>query len=232
MKANFSLDSFVKLAQGLSYIATPIVVAIIGLLIQDSVSSRSTEQQYVKIAVDVLSDKNSRPDLRTWAAQLLNDNSPTKWEPETMKRLEAGQISFPRPSARVMGSSPMNTSVNISDPKNSIEMEIFIGQAAFGKYSISRVSENGGQIIKIAEGNNADALSDHFELGNLSDYTDSRVMWNVMVATSEGKNELYYVQISLFQGGKLLDGGSFEYTGTLAGGAKTLMGSIRLLPKK
>jgi len=88
---------FESIARILSLIAIPVVVAIFGALIQGTINRSTVSRDYVQLAVSVLtSEKGKAPaELRAWAVELLNQNSPTKFSKDVAERLEAGQISLP-----------------------------------------------------------------------------------------------------------------------------------------
>jgi hypothetical protein len=90
-------DVIEHLAKTLSIVAIPVVLAIVGWMVQDALSRRTVSRDYVQLAVSVLRASRSEihPDLRIWAVDLLNDNSPTKFSPATIKRLKSGQLTLP-----------------------------------------------------------------------------------------------------------------------------------------
>lgn len=86
-----------RAARILSLIAIPIVLAVIGAVIQTTLSRSSVNRDYVQLAVSVLTaDKSKTPqELRDWAVDLLDENSPTKFSKEVAARLKGGEIEFP-----------------------------------------------------------------------------------------------------------------------------------------
>src|ERR1700675_3542959 len=72
---------FERLARVLSLVAIPVVLAVIGAWIQSTLNRNTVGRDYVQLAVSVLtSDKDKAPpELRAWAVDLLNENSPTKF---------------------------------------------------------------------------------------------------------------------------------------------------------
>jgi WD40 repeat protein len=91
-----ALATIESIAKSLSLIAIPIVVAVGGWFIQRSLSDQSIKKDYVNIAVSILqkTEKETGPELREWAADLLNDNSPTKFSPQTLAQLKSGEIKL------------------------------------------------------------------------------------------------------------------------------------------
>jgi len=81
----------------LSLVAIPIVIAVFGWLIQDAVSKRSVSQEYVKLAVTILTDRgdNTNSTLREWAVDLLSENSPTRFSAEVANKLKTGEATLP-----------------------------------------------------------------------------------------------------------------------------------------
>ena len=94
-------DRFEQLAKIGSLVAIPVLLAVGGWYIQDALSRRSVNKDYVQLAVSILteSDEKVDPGLREWAVELLNENSPTKFEPTVAKRLSQGQLSLPLPAS-------------------------------------------------------------------------------------------------------------------------------------
>lgn len=90
-----------------SLVAIPIVIAIIGGLIQETLSRSTVSRDYVQLAVSVLTaDKNKTPqELRSWAVDLLNENSPVKFSKEVADRLKGGEIEFPGSLAAILSTA-------------------------------------------------------------------------------------------------------------------------------
>lgn len=80
-----------------SLVAIPLVLAIVGAFIQETLSRSTVSRDYVQLAVSVLTaDKDkTRPELRAWAVDLLNENSSVKFSKEFADRLKGGDIEFP-----------------------------------------------------------------------------------------------------------------------------------------
>lgn len=96
-----------RVARILSLIAIPVVLAVVGALIQGTLNRSTVGRDYVQLAVSVLtSDKDKAPpEFRSWAVDLLNENSPTKFSKEVAARLKAGEISLPGSIAAPLSSS-------------------------------------------------------------------------------------------------------------------------------
>jgi len=86
-----------QLSRILAAIAIPIVLLFGSWLIQDALSERSVNKDYVALAVSILakSDKEVDQGLRAWAVNLLNANSPVKFDPSTSQKLTTGEIQLP-----------------------------------------------------------------------------------------------------------------------------------------
>jgi hypothetical protein len=85
-----------RITRILSLLAIPVVIAIVGALIQSSLARRTVSQQYVQVAVSILTSKETLdPSLRRWAVDLLNDNSPTHLSQDVMDKLKEGSVKLP-----------------------------------------------------------------------------------------------------------------------------------------
>lgn len=91
-------DSVEQAAKIVSLVAIPVVVALAGWLIQDAVAKRSVSQEYVKLAVSILTDSKEKADpaLREWAVDLLSQNSPTRFSPAVVQQLKTGEVNLPQ----------------------------------------------------------------------------------------------------------------------------------------
>ena len=84
-----------RITRILSLLAIPVVIAIVGGLIQSSLARRAVSQQYVQVAVSILTSKEKRDDdLRSWAVDLLNDNSPTHLSQAVKLKLKEGTVTL------------------------------------------------------------------------------------------------------------------------------------------
>lgn len=110
------LDQLEKVAKVLSLVAIPVVLAVVGWRIQSSLSERNVNQEYVKLAVSILKEPKDKTEiaLRGWAADLLNQNSPTKFSPEVLHALKEGQATLPAELAGILGATAGGGSLAIS----------------------------------------------------------------------------------------------------------------------
>lgn len=96
------LDTAQKWATILSLVAIPVVLAIGGWWIQAAISQKTTDQEYVKLAVSILqSDKGTQSDsLRPWATSMLNKLAPVSFGQDQTEKLGSGDIVLPSFSLR------------------------------------------------------------------------------------------------------------------------------------
>lgn len=88
---------FSSLAVMISSLAVPIVLAIIGSEVQEHLQEQSVRRDYVTLAVSILRDPTNRssPDLKGWAADLLDTNAPVKLSPALKASLQSGAVVLP-----------------------------------------------------------------------------------------------------------------------------------------
>ncbi|PSJ18445.1 WD40 repeat domain-containing protein [Nitrosomonas supralitoralis] len=105
-----------RIAKLFSLIAIPVVLCVGGWLIQSSLAERSVSQEYVKLAVTILKEPKDKTDnpLRAWAADLLNQNSPTKFSPAVLQTLREGQATLPAQLAAILHSSAGGSALAVS----------------------------------------------------------------------------------------------------------------------
>jgi hypothetical protein len=105
-----------------SLVAIPVVLAIIGAFIQETLSRSTVSRDYVQLAVSVLTaDKNKTPqELRAWAVDLLNENSPVKFSKEVADRLKGGEIEFPGSLAAMLSTANGNGGMAVSPSGKSV----------------------------------------------------------------------------------------------------------------
>lgn len=92
------LDCIERIAKILSLIAVPVILAIGGWWIQGALSQRNVSKDYVTLAVSILSKPQDDTDteLRAWAVDLLNANSPVPLNFSTAKKLTKGELRLPQ----------------------------------------------------------------------------------------------------------------------------------------
>lgn len=82
----------------LSAVAIPIVLAIVGFSFQRKLQSETVQRDYVTLSVAILQEpdiQKASPELKFWAAELLNQNSPTKLPPKLLQSLQSGSATLP-----------------------------------------------------------------------------------------------------------------------------------------
>jgi hypothetical protein len=92
------LDKTEKLSRMLSIGAIPVILALGGWFIQRQLQNQSIRRDYVQLALTILQNPDTAkvpPELREWAADLLNENSPTKLKAEALSRLKSGVLTLP-----------------------------------------------------------------------------------------------------------------------------------------
>ena len=96
------LDSIERISRALSIAAIPVVLGVGGWIIQRSLQNQTVGAAYVNLAVTILEnpDKSKVPnELREWAVDLLNDNSPTKLNNKAVANLKSGDVTLPSSSS-------------------------------------------------------------------------------------------------------------------------------------
>ena len=103
-----ALNKLQSVATILSAVAIPIVIAVVGWQVQSSMSSESIKKDYVQMAIGILRDESKRNDeqMRRWAVDVLNKNSPVPFSRDLQDKLAQGAMivapSFPSPPASLM----------------------------------------------------------------------------------------------------------------------------------
>lgn len=90
-------DKLESISKITSAIAVPVVIALGGWWIQDSIMQQSIGKDYVALAVSVLEKPKAEVDqgLRDWAVDILDDYAPRRFSPDTIARLKKGSASLP-----------------------------------------------------------------------------------------------------------------------------------------
>jgi hypothetical protein len=92
-----SLERAERIAKILSLLLIPVVLAIGGWLVNAALEKQDADQQYVKLALEILRAQEGEidPQLRQWAAYLLSDRAPVTMDKNLVGRLGAGQAALP-----------------------------------------------------------------------------------------------------------------------------------------
>ena len=110
-----------------SMVATPIVVAVIGWMVQANISSKEVERDYVNLAMQILMsqpEKNS-DDLRTWALDVINSKAPIPLTKAAGNEILDGAISGLVPPVQ----APVNALTKcqqLNSPKKGDPYEVYI----------------------------------------------------------------------------------------------------------
>ena len=125
-----------KVAKTISLVAIPIIIAVLGWIIQDRLKTREVSKDYVNLSINILTQAEQskiHPDIRAWAVDLLNQHSPTPFAPEVARRLKSGELSLKETidlvasgSSGRMAISPDGISIAIGT--NEGEILLFNGQ--------------------------------------------------------------------------------------------------------
>jgi hypothetical protein len=96
------------------------------------------------------------------------------------------------------------------------QVSVFIGQAQFGRYEVSLKTAGGWQVQ--GKGDNLDDIADVVAIGTpLAHLEGTALSWWVTVAAPDASDgQLYFVRVSVQQGGSAVPEGTFEYSGPLA----------------
>ena len=117
------LETIERVSKTLSIAAIPIVLSIGGWIIQRQLQNQTVSKDYVQLAVSILKEPESstiKPEMRAWAVQLLNDNSPTKFTPQVSEQLKTGQAQLPA-NFEVSSSAATNPTVITTSTSNPRE---------------------------------------------------------------------------------------------------------------
>lgn len=73
----------------------PLVIGYLGYVVQSKQIEESTSAEFVRMAIGILSENNSAtPELRRWAIQIINAESPARLPPNVSDALISGDIGF------------------------------------------------------------------------------------------------------------------------------------------
>lgn len=87
-----TLERWKSIASIASAVAIPFVLAIVGYFIQKQLADEGLKKDYVSIAAGILKESptGQEPDLRTWAVEVLDKNSPIPFSANAKRSLEQG----------------------------------------------------------------------------------------------------------------------------------------------
>ena len=111
------LDSIEQLAKIMGLIAIPVLLAWLANGLQQQLASENLSRDYVQMAVGILKEekRNGDDDLRRWAIDLLNTNSPNvKFNASVALQLQRGDVVLPVSSYNY--TSPTTSGYNYTLP--------------------------------------------------------------------------------------------------------------------
>ncbi|MDD5177579.1 MAG: hypothetical protein PHQ05_14270 [Sterolibacterium sp.] len=89
-----SLVKWQSIASIAASIAIPLILAIVGYVVQDKISTEGLRKDYVQIAISILKERQDE-DLRKWAVKVLDENSPIPFSKDVRMKLEKGTVFVP-----------------------------------------------------------------------------------------------------------------------------------------
>jgi hypothetical protein len=96
-----ALERWKSIASIASAVAIPFVLAVVGYFIQKQLANDGLKKDYVSIAASILKENptGQEPDLRKWAVEVLEQNSPIPFTTNAKRSLQAGSpIVVPGPA--------------------------------------------------------------------------------------------------------------------------------------
>jgi len=89
------LGKIETISKSISYILMPIIVAVVGWYIQDSLTDKTLDKEYVEMAAGILIQEKNDKKLRAWAVQIINNYSRVPFSEELEKEVINGNIVLP-----------------------------------------------------------------------------------------------------------------------------------------
>lgn len=107
-------------SQIVSILAIPVVLALIGYWVQQTLQDQQIKRDYVTLAISLLApqtDKKSAtpPELREWAVQLLNESAPVKLSSAQAQAIQATGISLDALTDSMMALPPSAVPKGVPD---------------------------------------------------------------------------------------------------------------------
>jgi hypothetical protein len=95
------LSRLLVVSQIITMLAVPVVLAVVGFWVQRSLQEQQIKRDYVNLAVSLLlpkkeGEKETSPELRAWATELLNESSPVKLSKAQSQSLQINGLSLQR----------------------------------------------------------------------------------------------------------------------------------------
>lgn len=91
----FDLDIALKWAQIAAYVTVPVLVAIIGHLVNRSIATQNIARDYVGLGLGILRERRSaeNANLHDWAVKVLQTYSPVPFSPAAQKELLESRLA-------------------------------------------------------------------------------------------------------------------------------------------
>ena len=111
---------------------------------------------------------------------------------------------------------------------NMATVDVIIGQAQYGEYTVKLYDEQGKNGVEVGSGNNADTLPDSWDLkdtnGKPLAVAGRLLGWTITIASPDKPDgQFYYARVIVREGSQSLSSEPIEYSGPLDG-AKILIG--------
>jgi len=150
------VQSVETLSRALSIAAIPVILAAGGWIIQRTLQKQTVGAAYVNLAVTILEnpDKSKVPnELREWAVDLLNDNSPTKLNRKAIDSLKSGDVTLPASSFNFIPSPALSQDVKAQIETSLNRFRTYFASLGFvGDARTISVSITPGTVVKTKEG--------------------------------------------------------------------------------
>jgi hypothetical protein len=130
------LDTADRLSRTFAIVAVPIIFAVGGWLIQRRLQKQTVSRDYVQLAVTILENPDTLkvpPELREWAVDLLNENSPTKLNAKAIESLKSGAITLP--SFKFVSSEALTPGLKAQLEKSLHDFQEYLANLGFTRTS-------------------------------------------------------------------------------------------------
>jgi len=121
-------ETLERILKTLSIVAIPVVLGVGSWIIQARLQNQTVSRDYVQLAVSILKEpkaSNIDPEMRTWAVELLNENSPTKFNKQVFDQLKAGTTQLPESFSVTQPVAPVSAAANPRSEATDWELKGF-----------------------------------------------------------------------------------------------------------
>jgi hypothetical protein len=141
-----TLTKLQSIASIISSLAIPVVLAVFGWFVQAGISNDGIKKDYVQIAIGIIKDvdKNKDPELRAWALDILEKNSPVPFSNSLRSKLRDGALvifapcpPFPTPPEFLMKPPLVTPQI----PKGPVISEKQLNEYAHESYLNAKTNE-------------------------------------------------------------------------------------------